>query len=121
MPQLKPYYPSFEKNEVLSSNFNPVDYITYPNTFSAAEAYLQRIYGKWAVNLFENVVAENYRKVSITDELLPKIAEKMQDRSSLVKTKLSNLKTEMVQLKNARIGNGDPLKGFLKSFDPAYR
>jgi hypothetical protein len=92
----------------------PQDYIAIPNAYTAAVTFLTDRYGRDVARLFEHVAAESY-KGKIKDEHLPEIADKMIKRGSLFGDKIADLKSMLTQLKNARLGEGDPVNGFLKS------
>ena len=102
---LKPYHNQFEVQE----KFNPRSYVSFPSAYSAAVNYLKQTYGEWAVNLFENVIRDNYKHKPITDEDLPQIAREMAKRGVLFgEDFVKNIVPHLTQIKNARIGGGDP-------------
>lgn len=116
---LQPYYNNLKAGEMLSNAVkpqSPAEYTAQPNALAAARSYLKDAYGEWAVRIFDHVLEESYRGIKITEELLPEIAKTMAARNSLAKDKLVTIVSEMTQLKNARLGKGDSVKGFLDSF-----
>ena len=118
---LQPYITREQARELTGNpptgSFNPSDYASQPHPLIAARAFLKNVYGEWAVRIFDNVIAESYRGIKISDETLPDIAKKMQARNSLAKDKLTLIVSHMTQIKNARIGKGNPMAGYLDSMD----
>lgn len=108
---LKAYTPNWEATE----KFNPKNFVDIPNAYSAAIKYLER-YGEMAVKIFENVVRDNFRGV-IKEEDLPKIARMMYERAIFVdETIRKTWITHLNQIAYARMGEGDPMKGYIMSF-----
>jgi hypothetical protein len=109
---LQPYVPNWQAVE----RFNPKSFVDIPNAYSAAIIYLKRFYGETAVKIFENVVRDNFRG-EIKEEDLPKIAKIMYNRAIFVEeTVRKKWVSHLSQIAYARIGEGDPMKGYIMSF-----
>ena len=118
---LKPYHNPQEVQNIVSNKFNPSDYALMSNPYSAAIMYFKNHGGETAVKIFENIVRDDYRGRAITERDLIEIAKKMQKRGYLIKEDVRKQWIPHIsQIANARIGGGDPLVGYLKSFGSVY-
>ncbi len=118
---LKPYHNAQEAHEI-ANRFNPCadEYISATSAYSAAILYFKKYGGEIAVNIFENIIRKKYHG-PISEEHLPQIAKEMYELAIFIEPSIKKQwVSHLTQIKNARMGSGNPLKGYIHSFDPSY-